>query len=61
MNRKQARLIALRLAYEAVQKAVDAGGKEAGVDVEAQKKIDAELDRIAQQMFDKWQRQGEKL
>lgn len=59
MNRKQARIVALRWAYEAIQKAVDCGPTE---DINGspkdQAKCDNELDLIAQRIFDQWQRAG---
>jgi hypothetical protein len=56
MTKRQARVRALRLAYEALQKAVDGGGQECGNDYEGQLKVDAALDAIAQRMFERWQR-----
>jgi hypothetical protein len=55
MTKREARRIALRLAYEAVQKAVDGGGKEVE-DFDDQRKIDEALDEIAQRMFERWHR-----
>lgn len=52
MNKREARRIALRLAYEAVQKAVDTGGDEC-LNEDDQRKVDQALDDIAQQMFNK--------
>jgi hypothetical protein len=55
LGKRAARRIAVRLAYEAVQKAVDGGGNE-GATEDDQMLIDAELDAIAQRMFERWMR-----
>jgi hypothetical protein len=55
MTKREARRIALRLAYEAVQKAIDGGGEEA-VTVEDQAKIDNALDEIVQRLFERYDR-----
>lgn len=57
MTKRQARVIALRLAYEAVQKACDCGGEEAGAGTEAyddQIKIDRALGDLAQRLYERW-------
>ncbi len=53
MTARQAHRVAMRMAYEAVQKAVDCGGDEMGLDVDGQRKVDAALDRIAQAMYER--------
>lgn len=59
MNKRDARRVALRLAYEAVQKAVDGGGEEFP-DEDAQQKVDVALDAIAQRLFEQWERVKDK-
>lgn len=58
MTKREARRIALRLAYEAIQKAVDGGGDECA-DYEDQAKVDKALDEIAQQFYCRLNRQKE--
>jgi hypothetical protein len=56
MNKRQARRIAYNIAYRFVQQALDGGGDEAayrGASESDQKKIDAALDSIAQQLFER--------
>lgn len=61
MTKREAHRIALRLAYEAVEKAVGAGGAEAGDDLDGQKKIDDALDAIAQQLYERARRYADKF
>ena len=67
MTKREAHKIAIRLAYQAVQKAVDAGGDEAanlavdggadeGATLADQIKIDAALDEIAQRLYERWKK-----
>lgn len=52
--------MALRLAYEAVQKAVDCGGVEAG-NYDDQAKVDSALDVIAQRLYERWKQAEARL
>jgi hypothetical protein len=54
MTKREANRIALRLAYEAVQKALDSGGPDV-TNEDDQRKIDLALDSIAQRMFERWE------
>ncbi len=57
MTRREAHVIGLRWAYEALQKAVDCGpGEDINGSAEDQAKCDAELDLICQMMFERWDR-----
>lgn len=56
MNKQQARRIAYGIAYRFVQQALDGGGDEAtalGATEADQKKIEDELDGIAQRLFER--------
>ena len=63
MTKREARVLATKIAYEALQKAVQCGGDEAGLTVEAEEdqiKIDNALDDIAQVMYERWKRLEER-
>lgn len=56
LTKREAHRIALRLAYEAIEKALRGGGVAAGQDEDAQQKIDDALDAIAQRMYERAKR-----
>ncbi len=55
MNKREARRIALRIAYQGMRKAIDAGPTEGGDPAEDDPKVEDALDTIAQQMYERWQ------
>lgn len=59
MTKTQARVVALRLAYNALHKAHEAGGEEEA-DYDAQAKIDDALDALAQAAYERWAKAKEK-
>lgn len=55
MTKREARVLAAKTAYFAVEKSIGVGGNEAD-DTDGQAKVDSALQEIAQRMYERWKR-----